>query len=43
MYNLGPKIFDRGICTKNKSNETPYTRGPSFNSVGQILLGFLST
>jgi hypothetical protein len=31
------------ICTQKKANETPYTRGPSFNSVEQVLLGCLST
>ena len=42
MWNLGPGIFYRGICTQKKANETPYTRGPSFNSVRQVLLGCLS-
>ena len=37
---MGPWVFDRGVCAQKKWNETPYTLGPSFNSVGQILLGF---
>ena len=36
---MDPWDFDRGICAQNKWNDTPYTLGPSFSSVGQVLLG----
>jgi hypothetical protein len=36
---IGMGIFDRGICAPKKWNETPYTLGPSFSSIGQVLLG----
>jgi hypothetical protein len=31
--------FDRGMSTQNKWHMTPYTLGPSFISIGQVLLG----
>ena len=39
MLKLGPWAFDRGICAQKKWNETPYIIGPSFSSIGQVLLG----
>jgi hypothetical protein len=36
---LGPWAFDSGICAQKKWNDTPYTLGPSFISVGQLMLG----
>jgi hypothetical protein len=32
-------ILYGGVSTQNKCIMTPYTFGPSFNSVGQVLLG----
>ena len=31
--------FDRGVSTQNKWHITPYILGPSFISIGHVLLG----